>query len=128
MLAPYLDVPSAGTPNFTQARLNQIVAKMDGRGWQIITHALGDRAVRMALDAYEHAAATSPAPPRGRRHRIEHIEASDAADIPRFAKLGVIASLQPAHARGMLNPNPTGGRILSIGPGRHASGWPWKSI
>ena len=128
MLARYLDTPTAGTPNFTPERLNHIVTMMDRRGWQIITHALGDRAVRMALDAYARANADNPRPARGRRHRIEHIEASDAADIPRFAALGVIASLQPAHARGMLNPNPTGGRILSIGPARHASGWPWKSI
>ncbi len=128
MLAPYLDTPSAGTPNFTQERLNAIVARMDRRGWQIITHALGDRAVRMALDAYEHAIAVNPKPASSRRHRIEHIEASDPADISRFAKLGVIASLQPAHARGMLSPNPSGGRILSIGRERHASGWPWTSI
>jgi predicted amidohydrolase YtcJ len=128
MLSPYLDTPAAGTPNFTPERLNHIVSVMDRRGWQIVTHALGDRAVRMALDAYERANADNPRPARGRRHRIEHIEASDAADIPRFASLGVIASLQPAHARGMLNPNPTGGRVLSIGPTRHASGWPWKSI
>jgi predicted amidohydrolase YtcJ len=128
MLAPYEDTPSSGTPNFTAARLNQIVTTMDRRGWQIITHALGDRAVRMALDAYERANADNPAPVRGRRHRIEHIEASSASDIPRFATLGVIASLQPGHARGMLNPNPTGGRIVSIGAERHASGWPWKSI
>jgi predicted amidohydrolase YtcJ len=128
MLAPYLDTPTPGTPNFTAERLNQIVARMDRQGWQIITHALGDRAVRMALDAYERARADNPAPGRGRRHRIEHIEASDAADIPRFGRLGVVASLQPAHGRGMLNPNPTGGRIISIGLQRHLSGWPWKSI
>ncbi|MGH9144369.1 MAG: amidohydrolase, partial [Vicinamibacterales bacterium] len=128
MLAPYLDTASSGTPNFTAERLNQIVARMDRRGWQIITHALGDRAVRMALDAYERARAENPPPTRGRRHRIEHIEAIDAADIPRFARLGVVASIQPAHGRGMLNPTPTGGRIASIGAERHASGWPWKRI
>jgi predicted amidohydrolase YtcJ len=128
MLAPYLDVPTAGKTTLTPERLRQIVTRMDGSGWQIITHALGDAAVRLALDTYEAAARENPAPRRGRRHRIEHLEATDAADLPRFAKLGVIASLQPAHARGMLNPNPTGGRITSIGPARHASGWPWKTI
>jgi predicted amidohydrolase YtcJ len=128
MLAPYLDVPSRGAPNFTPERLRQIVTRMDRSGWQIITHALGDGAVRLALDTYEAAARTNPAPPQGRRHRIEHIEASSPPDIGRFASLGVIASVQPGHARGMLNPSPTGGRILSIGPERHASGWPWKSI
>lgn len=128
MLEPYLDVPSKGAPNFTPERLRQIVTRMDRSGWQIITHALGDGAIRLALDTYEAAARANPAPAAGRRHRIEHLEAVSATDIPRFASLGVIASLQPAHARGMLNTNPTGGRITSIGPERHASGWPWKSI
>ena len=81
-----------------------------------------------ALEAYEAAHRANPPPARGRRHRIEHLEATAASDLPRFASLGVIASLQPAHSRGMLNPNPNGGRVLSIGPERHASGWPWKSI
>jgi predicted amidohydrolase YtcJ len=128
MLEPYLDVNSKGTPTLPPERLRQIVTRMDRSGWQIITHALGDGAIRLALDTYEAAERANPAPPQGRRHRIEHLEATAASDIPRFASLGVIASLQPAHARGMLNPNPTGGRITSIGPERHASGWPWKSI
>jgi len=128
MLEPYLDVNSKGAPTFTPERLRQIMTRMDRSGWQIITHALGDGAIRLALDTYEAAARANPAPPRGRRHRIEHLEATSAQDIPRFASLGVIASLQPAHSRGMLNPSPTGGRIMSIGPERHASGWPWKSI
>jgi predicted amidohydrolase YtcJ len=128
MLEPYLDVNSKGAPTLPPERLRQIVTRMDRSGWQIITHALGDGAIRLALDAYEAAERANPAPPQGRRHRIEHLEATAASDIPRFASLGVIASLQPAHARGMLNPNPTGGRITSIGPERHASGWPWRSI
>jgi predicted amidohydrolase YtcJ len=128
MLEPYLDVNSKGTPTLPPERLRQIVTRMDRSGWQIITHALGDGAIRLALDTYEAAERANPAPPQGRRHRIEHLEATSASDIPRFASLGVIASLQPAHARGMLNPNPTGGRITSIGAARHASGWPWKSI
>ena len=103
MLEPYLDVPSKGAPNFTPERLRQIVTRIDRSGWQIITHALGDGAIRLALDTYEAAARANPAPAAGRRHRIEHLEAVSAADIPRFASLGVIASLQPAHARGMLN-------------------------
>jgi predicted amidohydrolase YtcJ len=128
MLEPYLDVPSKGAPNFTPERLREIVTRMDRSGWQIITHALGDGAVRLALDTYEAAARVNPTPARGRRHRIEHMEAVSSADIPRFKALGVIASLQPGHARSMLNPNPTGGRVTSIGPERHASGWPWRSV
>lgn len=128
MLEPYLDVNSKGSPTLSPERLRQIVTRMDRNGWQIITHALGDGAIRLALDTYEAAERSNPAPPQGRRHRVEHLEATSASDIHRFASLGVIASLQPAHARGMLNPNPTGGRITSIGPERHTSGWPWKTI
>jgi predicted amidohydrolase YtcJ len=128
MLEPYLDVASKGATTLSAERLRQIVTRMDRNGWQIFTHALGDAAIRVALDAYEAAARANPAPARGRRHRIEHLEATAASDLSRFASLGVVASLQPSHSRGMLNPNPTGGRVLSIGPERHASGWPWKSI
>jgi len=62
MLEPYLDVASKGAPNFTPDRLRQIVTRMDGSGWQIITHALGDGAIRLALDTYEAAARVNPAP------------------------------------------------------------------
>ena len=66
--------------------LNRIVAMFDKRGWQIQIHAIGDRAIRMSLDAFEQAATVNPAPARGRRHRLEHIEAIAAADIPRFGR------------------------------------------
>jgi predicted amidohydrolase YtcJ len=64
-------------------------------GFQCITHALGDRAVRHTLDAYE-AAGAAP----GVRHRVEHIETLTDADLPRFARLGVVASMQPLHMAG----------------------------
>ena len=65
---------------------------------------------------------------RGRRHKIEHIETIDPADVPRFGKLGVIASLQPSHAGGMNNPNRASRRWQNIGYTRSAWGFPWKSI
>ncbi len=61
-------------------------------GFQIATHAVGDRAIRHALDAYQVSGAAL-----GVRHRIEHIELLDDADLPRFAELGVTASMQPLH-------------------------------
>ena len=99
---------------------------LDKRGWQVMTHAIGDAAVRMTLDAYQAAAKANPAPERGRRHRIEHIETIDPADVPRFGKLGVIASMQPVHA----TPSPTPGDVWSanIGEERAARGWMWNSI
>ena len=130
MLTPYVGTPSAGTPNYTVDELNRIVAMFDKRGWQIQIHAIGDRAIRMSLDALEKAAAANPAPARGRRHRLEHIEAVAAADIPRFATLGVIASQQPIHAAlGDANQAvPKGPWPDAIGPERASRAWAWKSI
>jgi predicted amidohydrolase YtcJ len=127
MLAPYDNKPgTSGDPRFTPAQLNQTVAMLDREGWQVMTHAIGDAAVRMTLDAYEAAAKANPAPERGRRHRVEHIETVDPADVPRFGKLGVIASMEPVHA----TPSPTPGDVWStnIGPERAAHGWLWTSI
>lgn len=62
---------------------------------QVAWHAIGDAANRMALDAIE--AALRETPRRDHRHRIEHAQVLAPADIPRFAQLGVIASMQPAH-------------------------------
>ena len=127
MLEPYTDRPStSGTPNFTPEELTRVVGMLDRRGWQVMTHAIGDRAVRMALDAYEAAATVNPAPERERRHRIEHIETIDPSDIERFGALGVIASMQPLHGL----PSPTPGDVWStaIGAARSSRGWVWNSI
>ena len=130
MLAPYVGTKSAGAPNMTAAEMNRIVAMFDKRGWQIQIHAIGDRAIRMALDAFEQAAKVNPAPARGRRHRIEHVEAIAADDIPRFGALGVIASQQPIHvALGDVNQAvPKGPWPDAIGPERASRAWAWKSI
>ena len=127
MLEPYANKPgSSGDARFTAGQLNATVAMLDREGWQVMTHAIGDAAVRMTLDAYEAAAKANPAPERGRRHRIEHIETIDPADIPRFGKLGVIASMEPVHA----TPSPAPGDVWStnIGAERAARGWLWASI
>ncbi len=127
MLAPYNNQPNtSGDPRYTQEQLNKTVTLLDREGWQVMTHAIGDAAVRMTLDAYEAAVNANPAPERGRRHRVEHLETIDPADIPRFGKLGVIASMAPVHA----TPSPTPGDVWStnIGAERAAHGWLWASI
>ena len=127
MLEPYANRASIkGEPRFTPAQINAVVGMLDRRGWQVMTHAIGDAAVRMTLDAYEAAATANPQPERGRRHRIEHIETIDPADIPRFGRLGVIASFQPVHA----TPSPTPGDVwgTNIGVERAGRGWLWNSI
>ncbi len=96
MLAPYADRPGTGLPMWTQEALDQAVAAYDKAGLQVALHAVGDRAIRMALDAFARAAASNAT--AGRRHRIEHAEVPAPEDLDRFRALGVIASTQPMFA------------------------------
>ncbi len=96
MLEPYTGTRERGMPMWSAADLNRTVAAYDRAGLQVQLHAIGDAAIRMALDAFEHAAKVNG--PRDRRHRIEHIEAPSLADLPRFTSLGVIASTQAIFA------------------------------
>ncbi len=121
LLAPYADRPAtAGQPAITAQALNRVVAELDKRGWQVMLHAAGDRAIRMGLDAFEQAAANNPLPARGRRHRLEQIETIDPADVPRLATLGVIASMQPSH--GLLDAGQIALWNTNLGPERAARG------
>src|SRR6185437_6113923 len=88
-----------GMLKLSDADLTRVVSTLDSHGWQIAVAANGDRAVRAALDAYEAAAAPRSRVAEGRRHRIEGVELVDPDDVSRFKTLGVIASLQPLHAR-----------------------------
>jgi predicted amidohydrolase YtcJ len=127
MLAPYTNRPGVkGRPRATDAELRAAVAKVDARGWQVMIHAIGDGAIRQALDAYEHAARANPVPARGRRHRIEHVETVDPVDIPRFGTLGVIAAMQPFH--GNPSPNQIAVWAGNIGADRASRGWAYNSI
>ncbi|MBA4156287.1 MAG: amidohydrolase [Gemmatimonadetes bacterium] len=97
MLQPFADDASTrGLPQYPVAQLDSLVQAADAAGLQVILHAIGDAANRQVLDAFERAARQNGA--RARRHRIEHAQILDPADIPRFASLGVIASMQPTHA------------------------------
>ena len=116
MLAPYANDTAAGAPSLDPDDFNRMVRLLDARGWQVLAWATGDRAVQMSLNAFEHAVRSNPVPARGRRHRVEHVETIDAADVPRFGALGVAASFQPAADI------PTEARIellqLTLGPAR----------
>jgi predicted amidohydrolase YtcJ len=97
MLEPFSDDPSTrGIHRIEQVTLDSLVTLADAAGLQVAIHAIGDGANRMALDAI--AAAQRANGVRDARHRIEHAQVLDAADIPRFKQLGVIASMQPTHA------------------------------
>lgn len=102
MLNDYPDQPGwRGDPLHEAARFAEICIEADRRGLQIAVHAIGDGAVRRVLDGY--AAARAANGPRDARHRIEHIELIDRADVPRLAELGVIASVQPSHVPGAMD-------------------------
>jgi predicted amidohydrolase YtcJ len=117
---------ASGPPRFTTEELRRVVTLLDQRGWQVIVHAIGDAALRMALDAFEQATASNPAPARGRRHRIEHVDIVDPDDIPRFASAGVIASMQPFRAG--RDPGLRDVWSENLGPGRAARGWALASL
>jgi predicted amidohydrolase YtcJ len=97
LLEPYLDRPGdRGVPLIETEALNRLATAIDKAGFQIHIHAIGDRAIRMSLDAIE--AAQKANGPRDARHHIAHLELIDPSDIPRFGKLGVVANFQPLWA------------------------------
>jgi len=125
MLEPYEGTEDdRGQSRIPGDALARLVAELDRRGWQVITHAIGDAAIRDTLDAYEAAAATA-APARGRRHRVEHVETPDPGDLPRFEKLGVVASLQPADG---VPPGADAPWAANLGAERGARGWMSRSL
>jgi predicted amidohydrolase YtcJ len=117
LLAPYNDEPgNRGLVITSTAALQQAARKALGAGFQVAVHAIGDAANRSVLDAYAGAGVTPEA-----RFRIEHAQVVDLADIPRFAQLGVIASMQPTHATSDM---PWAEERL--GKGRLAGAYAWR--
>jgi predicted amidohydrolase YtcJ len=96
LLDPYTDDPkNSGLLKSTPEHLRDVSTRALQHGFQVATHAIGDRGNRIALDAYE--AALKAVPTVDHRFRIEHVQVLDHADIPRFAQLGVIPSMQAVH-------------------------------
>jgi predicted amidohydrolase YtcJ len=125
MLAPYSDDPKqAGKLFWDPVKYTEAIDELDHRGFQIFTHAIGDKAVRTALDAYEQALKRNHS--HDPRPRIEHIETISAPDIKRFGKLGVIASFQPLHAYPDEDTLSIWAR--NVGPERARRAWVWRSI
>jgi predicted amidohydrolase YtcJ len=117
MKAPYSDdAKNTGLPQYTQDRLNQMTVERAKAGFQIGFHAIGDKAVSMALDAF-----SQPGVPVTARNRVEHAQVVDAADFARFKKLGVIASMQPNHLMTDVN-----WAMERIGPERAKGAYAWK--
>jgi predicted amidohydrolase YtcJ len=125
MIEPYSDDPSLKGKLFWEPeKYNPAIAELDKRGLQLFTHAIGELGVRTALNAYQHAEEVNHT--SDRRPRIEHIETISPADIPRFGKLGVIASMQPLHS--YPNADTLDVWARNAGPDRASRGWSWKSI
>jgi predicted amidohydrolase YtcJ len=125
MLEPYTDDPKvSGFLNYDPEQFRKLVVELDRRRFQVMTHAIGDRAIRVTLDAYEAAERSNGA--RDRRFRIEHIEIINPADISRFGRLGVIASMQPFHCY----PDEDTISIWAgaIGPKRLPYAWAWRDL
>jgi hypothetical protein len=119
MKAPYSDDPhNTGLPQYTQAQLNKMAVERAQAGFQLGFHAIGDQAAAMALNAFDQ-----PAVSRLARNRIEHAQVVDPADIPRFARLGVIASMQPSHLLTDMN-----WAQERLGPRRAAYSYAWKAF
>ena len=101
MLETYSDkipkeISPTGQVSMPLPKFGSLISTIDSLGFQIYTHAIGDRGVRETLNAYEMAMKKNGS--RDTRHRIEHIETIHPDDIPRFAQLGVMASMEPIHA------------------------------
>ena len=127
LLEPYSDSPgSTGLLVNSEQTLSPILTQALKRGIQIETHAIGDRGNRIMLDLYEKAFAEVPAASRlvaEPRWRIEHAQVLSPAEIPRFAKLKVIASMQPSHAISDMFFAPQ-----RLGPARLPGAYAWRSL
>jgi predicted amidohydrolase YtcJ len=120
--APYSDEPGTrGLATVEPETLRTVLRRALAQGFQVATHAIGDAANRMVLDAYE--AAFGPAGGAARRFRIEHAQVLAPADVPRFKQLGVIPSMQPTHCTSDMYW--AGDRL---GPERAKGAYLWKTF
>ena len=118
---PYADAPGqTGLSFLASAEIRNLMVRASMDGFQTAVHAIGDAANAEAIGAVEDLAETYPG---DRRWRIEHVQIVDPADVPRLAKSGIIASMQPVHQ--------TSDRLMAearLGPERLAGAYAWNSI
>ena len=121
MLEPYSDdVENRGLLFMSGEELFASVSKANNMGFQVGIHAIGDRGNRLALDAFAKVQGNQPSP---LRNRVEHAQIIALDDIPRFAELGVIASMQPTHATSDMNMAED-----RIGPERIKGAYAWRRL
>ncbi|MEP6904554.1 MAG: amidohydrolase family protein [Gemmatimonadales bacterium] len=122
MLAPYSDDPgNTGLLVTPPAHLEKVAEIGLRNGFQVNTHAIGDRGNRIALDAFE--TALKAVPTVDHRFRIEHAQVISPEDIPRFAKLGVIPSMQASHQTSDMR-----WAEVRVGPQRIRGAYAWRSL
>jgi len=129
MLTPYLDgrgheTTSCGSSFFGADELKESVTVLDARGFQVHFHAIGDKAVREALDAVAAARAANGA--GDGRHHISHLQVVHPQDLPRFRELGVLANCQPLWA--CEEPQMTELTLPFLGPERSSWQYPFGSL
>jgi predicted amidohydrolase YtcJ len=119
--APYADAPeTSGLPQLSQTQLGNLMSRAAIDNFQVAVHAIGDAANTAVLDSIDELSQTYKG---DRRWRIEHAQIVDPADLPRFGKHGIVASMQPQHE--------ASDRVMAearLGPDRLAGAYAWKSI
>ncbi len=122
LLAPYADDPgNSGLMISSTEELTALADVAAEHGWQVVVHAIGDRANRSTLDAFE--AALAKHSDKDPRFRVEHAQVVALDDIARFGKLGVIASMQPTHATSDMR-----WAEARVGPDRIKGAYAWRSL
>jgi predicted amidohydrolase YtcJ len=123
MLEPYANRPDTrGRTYYEPSEFDELVARLDARGFQCFVHATGDRGNQVVLDAFAHAQRVNGV--RDSRHQVVHVECLDAVDVGRFAELGVVACMQPRHCA----PEIVGEWRANVGPERERFAWPMRSL
>lgn len=123
LLAPYADAEGTGLILTPRETIDGVLKQARGSGAQIAVHAIGDRGNRLVLDAFEKAFSGDVAALKAARWRVEHAQVLSPQDLPRFSKLGVIASMQASHAIGDLYFAPA-----RLGPERLKGAYAWESL
>jgi hypothetical protein len=124
MLEPYVGggPDDRGDTFWEPGAFAELIAELDRRGFQTFTHAIGDRGIRTALDAIEHAQRLNGR--RDARHQLVHVECLSPQDVPRFGGLGVVPCMQPRHCA----PDIVGEWRANVGPERSGLAWAFRSL
>jgi predicted amidohydrolase YtcJ len=119
LLEPYSDEPgNSGLMLARPEHLEDVARRARGAGFQVNTHAIGDRGVRNVIDAYA-AAGVKPQD----RYRVEHLQVISSPDVPRLVERGIIASMQPTHATSDMY-----WAEARLGPERVKGAYAWRTV